>query len=303
MESIFSINQDSFIYAVRQAFDARTRPHGAFNSHLKYTPFLENTWEKPSESSISTLGQPLNEILKHHWNAIPQYQRREKVNLENIAWFAHSIATLFADIEHLLKSVLGHGLPQKNAESTELWALITTSVQNVFHEYAELFNAYADWKFNPPIEKKETIDWNVRPPCGLLYKTEFKALFDEIRNARFGNKFSKPQGRRSTDPKAQAAKPLSTDHPPYQDKRRERDKPERKHLQIDQTALLQPALEECKKAIETLKNNDNIHEISLSPQNSFVRRHQHTTITDAGFDTDSRGEGAYRHVCIIRKQQ
>lgn len=350
MSSIISINLDSFIYAVRQAFDARIKKQGVFESHIKYTPFLDNTWQKPEDSNVVSLKHPLNEIVQHHWVAIPQYQRHDSVTLENIAWFALSIATLFADIEYLCKETLGYGIPSQQEESDDakaLWSLIQETVKSHFKEYAELFNLYAEWKYNPQIEKKEPVDWNVRPPCGMLYRTEFKALFDEIRNARFGNrqnqKNSHSQHRDKTDhrkthndqrkenPEQRSDHTEQRNENPEQrtDRRKQYDadsprtnrapqhrrkndemrdqrehgkrQRERKPQDSSNTEALQSALEACKTAIETMKNNSNTHELSLAPQNSFIRRHQHTLITDAGFDTDSRGDGNQRHVCIIKK--
>lgn len=322
MSAIISINLDSFIYAIRQAFDARIKKNGQFESHLKYTPFLDNTWQKPEkEVDIPSLKTPLHAILQHHWTVIPHYQRHDSVNLENISWFALSIATLFADIEHLCKETLGHGLPLKQEQTDDakaLWTLITDAVKDVFKDYANLFELYAEWKYNPHIEKKEPVDWNVRPPCGLLYKTEFKALFDELRNARFGNRQQQrtsntSQSRHHKDgsehrkhAEADASKASHTNQKSHHQRKtsdmREHKKPHKpKKLFDDGGTALKAALEDCKKAIETLNNDSNMHELSLPPQNSFLRRHQHTFITDAGFDTDSRGDGDQRHVCVIKK--
>lgn len=326
MSSIISINLDSFIYSIRQAFDARSKKHGIFESHLKYTPFLDNTWQKPDSADISSLKTPLSEILKHHWVAIPHYQRHEPVTLENISWFALSMATLLADIDYLCKESLGYGLPSKQDQTDDtkaLWALVTNSVHEVFKDYASLFDIYTEWKFNPHIEKKEPVDWNVRPPCGVLYKTEFKALFDEIRNARFGNRNQsknqhtqhKDKAGRNNDhseqnrQKTDDSNHRSTEKPQRQHKPRQHDDAARddrrsrrpKKLFEDGGAALKAALEDCKKALETMKENSNLHELALPPQNSFIRRHQHTFVTDAGFDSDSRGEGDQRHVCIIKK--
>jgi hypothetical protein len=43
--------------------------------------------------------------------------RNNTVNLETIAWFAHSIACLYSDINILLQEILGYELPEKNEKS------------------------------------------------------------------------------------------------------------------------------------------------------------------------------------------
>ena len=64
---------------------------------------------------------------------------------------------------------------------------------------------------------------------------------------------------------------------------------------------LEEALEEARTAIQKMIKNKNIPELSLAPQNSFIRRHQHSLITESGFETESLGESRSRHVCIKRK--
>jgi predicted RNA-binding protein Jag len=59
-------------------------------------------------------------------------------------------------------------------------------------------------------------------------------------------------------------------------------------------------LYETRKAIARLKEDSGLQEVLLKPQNSFIRREQHVVISDAGFGTESRGEGKERAVCIIR---
>lgn len=112
-----SINPDSFIYSVNQAYTARLKSNGAFDSHLCYEPFLIGTWVMPELREYNIFKKQLNDIILHHSMAIPHFQRKESVNLENIAWFSQSTAALFADIEFLLLNFTGASLPQlvKNA--------------------------------------------------------------------------------------------------------------------------------------------------------------------------------------------
>lgn len=106
-----AMTKDLFIYSVNQAYEARMQSDGSFNSHLKYEPFLEKTWSLPKNPDINSLKKTLAEIIEHHFSKLPNYRREEAVNLENISWFSHSIAALFADIEYLLMAYTGAGLP------------------------------------------------------------------------------------------------------------------------------------------------------------------------------------------------
>lgn len=61
------------------------------------------------------------------------------------------------------------------------------------------------------------------------------------------------------------------------------------------------ALAEVDQAIRTLESQPSLNEVRLTPQNSFYRRIQHQKIVDAGFVSQSVGEGPSRAVTISRQ--
>lgn len=61
---------------------------------------------------------------------------------------------------------------------------------------------------------------------------------------------------------------------------------------------LSTALEEVRLAADKLRKNPALNEIQLQPNNSFLRRQQHSLAVELGFDTESRGEGRDRGVVI-----
>lgn len=64
---------------------------------------------------------------------------------------------------------------------------------------------------------------------------------------------------------------------------------------------LEGALQAARDAVEILQRNPEIMEVPLKPVNSFLRRQQHMIIIEAGFGTESRGEGAGRCVFVQRE--
>lgn len=112
MEQLYShLTKDAFIYATHQAAEARGRPDGQFQSHLRFVPFLEKTWSLPTEPHIANFKSNLLAIIEHHAQVSPQYKRQEELTIETISWFAHSVATLFADINQMVISYTGCPLP------------------------------------------------------------------------------------------------------------------------------------------------------------------------------------------------
>ncbi|BBH53919.1 R3H domain-containing nucleic acid-binding protein [Fluviispira sanaruensis] len=395
------INSDSFIYAVHQAFEARSKANGEFNSHLRFEPFLIGSWAQPESFDLSVFKSLLNEIIAHHIKVLPHFNRNETVNLENIAWFSHSIAALFADIEFLLVSYTGHGFPllpasvlpkvtsSKNiiaaltkfkeyvsAPSTEsrepfslfpllseteeklddnyvqeIWSLIASFAKKYLGSYFELFSSYALWKYTTKEQVIEAIDWNVRPPCGISYRKQFKELFDREREERNARRNERNSQKRGDKDKPHFKKDeRKSQHAPRQERVEKTEKPqisaEASALPVEKSSFvienaaqvaekprsegkmqtrnavakfqnsfqgqsnsadprsqqnMEEALLEANKAVQKMLKNKSIPELSLNPQNSFVRRQQHVVISEAGFDTESRGDARSRHVCIKRK--
>nr|BFD31331.1 hypothetical protein GTC16762_09490 [Pigmentibacter ruber] len=396
--SKFSINPDTFIFAVNQAFEARLKNNGDFNSHLRFDPFLSKSWTAPKNPEFNTFKNLLNEIITHHFHILPNFHRNENVDLENISWFSHSVATLFADLNYLIQQFTGHSLPEFSGSSIpkavssknivlamtkysqflaqnqteqpyslfpllnennenidqlythEIWSLISSFSKKVFGNYFPLLQAYILWKYTKKEHIPEVIDWNVRPPCGAAYELQFKELFEREHEERKARRFERQKAKHEKDNSGDrkkhsrdhtqnekqhfAEKPNHTDHQqvkpksfePKQkfelknfqetkDHKQQSDNSHRENkysssnggfknsFQTDsrQNINLEDALAEAKLAIQNLIKNKNINEVSLAPQNSFVRREQHSLITEAGFETESRGEAKNRHVCIKRK--
>lgn len=389
-----NITKDSFIYSINQAYEARLQHDGNFKSHLRYEPFLEKSWSLPKSPDVNSFKKSLEEIIQHHYATLPNYRREESVNIENISWFSHSMAALFADIEYLLTAYTGHGFPMlsdariprsntsksiiaaikkyadfKNNETNgekfslfplhneenstidetythEVWSLIFYFIKKSFGVYTELIGLYALWKYVTKLDSSEVVDWNVRPPCGELYRKQFKHLFEKDyqkssfkKNGSESNHFKKHEpesngelNETNRNHKNQSEK-VSTESPQVKAERPERregghlDRKERftrrddernerkerfthreggqsrfkKENNRNQEAVIEKALEEVNLAIKKLQKNSDLQEIELAPQNSFIRRQQHVVISEAGFETESRGEGDARCVCIKRK--
>ncbi len=394
------ITKDSFVFSINQAYEARIQNDGSFKSHLKYEPFLEKTWKLPELPDIHSFKKSLSEIIEHHYKNLPNYRKKESVNLENISWFSHSLAALFADMEFLIHAYTGMGFPilpesrinrsnsskaiacaikkyvdfknsnpseeekfsllpleDENQEALdaqytqEMWSLVTYYAKRFFGEYLDLVTMYIFWKYVAKEQNTEVVDWNVRPPCGELYVKQFKHLFERDYKKNGNSKFNgngkgnsgkfngngngngkfkssensaenpavetiENQILESSQPNTQVEMEKVTKPSPKfsnQDKGNRRndrndfnnrkDRPRRtdKESFQNQDELAEKALKEVEVALKKLQKNVELTEIELAPQNSFLRRQQHMLISEAGFDTESRGEGDGRCVCIKRK--
>ncbi len=243
------------------------------------------------------------------------------------------------------------GTAQQELYTQEIWSLIFYHIKKVFGNYAEIMSSYAIWKYSAKPEGGDIVDWNVRPPCGDLYRKQFKHLFEKdyfknnskksggsnkdtpqkpeypktnrilsevatkqpvieeqmpvekIVSAQTGNTVNKPPLRDySLKPRENNFDNNQPNYEKPQHKfRREKSPRSDAENQQNQEELIEKALLEASLAVKKMQKNKNLNEMPLAPQNSFLRRQQHVVISEGGFETESRGEGMDRHVCIIRK--
>ncbi len=183
--SKFSINPDAFIYAVNQAFQARLKASGEFNSHLRFEPFLANTRTTPKVPELNQFKVLLGDIINHHFRVLPNFHRNENVDLENISWFSHSVATLFADLNFLLQQFTGSSLPEFSG-STIPKAVSSKNIVVALEKYS---NYLAQEQQETPFslfpllnENNENID--------QLYTQEIWSLISSFAKKTFGSYFS-----------------------------------------------------------------------------------------------------------------
>lgn len=112
------ITKDAFFYSCQQSFEARLKKN-SFDSHLRFEPFLLQTYELPKAPSAKTFTRELTEIFKHQHQKTPQFKRNDALTLDNSAWFTQAIATLLADVSTLLKFYTNQPVPSIPNEPVE----------------------------------------------------------------------------------------------------------------------------------------------------------------------------------------
>ena len=117
-EQAENVSLDSFLYHCADSLNAITTRKGIIPSHIQYPPFLNKTWEKPSDISIGVFLEELEAVLYHHSNISPYIKKNLPLDTDNLFGFCSSFSHLIGDIIILSKSYFGVTLPQFPAEKT-----------------------------------------------------------------------------------------------------------------------------------------------------------------------------------------
>ena len=250
--------------------------------------------------------------------AIAKFQKSLKSTLESTEPFA-----LFPlDVESDSNDDDANAPTQEEIYASELWDIIADGVNNKFGDHSEAMLSYAFWHYQFQTPKAE-IDWRIRPPVGDLFYKNFKGA---SRGSSSNSSQSRNGPRKSSNTKdstsrpsrrgeapttstssAAPATPAPTESRPEKHAKSDRpqprrdyksDRPHDREKPASTEESLNEALNEVRKAAARFKKESTLSEMALKPQNSFIRREQHSLATELGLETESRGEGKLRTVYL-----
>ena len=161
----------------------------------------------------------------------------------------------------------------------EIWNIFSKNISEVFPLNSRLFEKYFHWAH---AQEQKTDEPKVNP-----YKTSDTSSEDSNSNSH--SSFRK-------DPYFKGQK-----HKNY--KKSKFNGHRSKHFNKASKEAEVLAMAECKSAIEEIKLNPDIDFIVLKPQNSYIRRLQHSEASAAELFSLSQGEDKSRAVVIYREKQ
>ena len=290
-------------------------------------PGTEEGAVAPAAVSASELGDLLCQLFAWYRDNCSALTSKRTLDHEQLIEVVPPFVALCRDIADLHKQKTGADLPPFPAaegEPATVWTDINASLAGCFPTHQHLFKRYLQWTY--ATEKTEEFIPGSRPPVGRFAPPPLPRTGPgrdsggrggrpergpvrgrgPDRGARPERDGHGDKGPRHKAPRPQASasaegsdrRPQQGQRKPQGDQSRRRRGPENE----EQTARLkEKALAEVAQAISTMKTDSSVSEVDLNPTNSFYRRIQHQEIVDAGFVSNSVGEGPERAVKITRK--
>jgi hypothetical protein len=262
------------------------------------------------------------------WDLCCRWYQNQFPDLFTDATFDHEyLALLIAPTVDLVKDLcriykhchsedlpLFPSLEQKDQQqpvAKNIWNFIEKTMGIYFKSSSDLIMEYLRWSFRE--EVVETFEPGSRPPVGRFAppppRREFGFGAKGGKNRELDRKNSSKERFRPGQKQEQAGNtsqktrthPLKNrkNNASQGDSRRHERKSKQKDDDTNRNTEL--VLAEVEKALEKFRQQPDLKEIKLTPQNSFYRRIQHQKIVDAGFISQSEGEGPDRAVTIQRQ--
>ena len=288
-------------------------------------PSTEDGVIVPAAVAAAELGELLSQLFAWYRDNFAVLTTKRILDHEQLVEVVPPFVGLCRDLADLHKQKTGNDLPPFPATESEpaaVWTEINAGLTSFFPTHQHLFKRYLQWTY--VTEKTEEFVPGSRPPVGRFAPPPLPRTSTSRDGGRSGRPERGPTRGRGPDkgfrqereghgdrgqrpkasrPQAEAATDGS-DRRPYQPRKTQGDQARRRRgpENEEQTARLkEKALAEVAQAISTMKTDSSVSEVALNPTNSFYRRIQHQEIVNAGFVSNSVGEGPERAVKISRK--
>ncbi|MCX6109445.1 MAG: hypothetical protein NTZ90_07575 [Proteobacteria bacterium] len=318
---------DYFLYSCLERERLEKATIGDSQPHIAW-PLLPKVGE---EGPVAALEGPewsalTKSLLTWYRETFPELSDDKAVDHEHLLKVVPPVVGLARDLARLYLEKTKAKLPafDKSAQPEAVWSDIESALKQFFPKIQHMILRYLHWTH--AAEVKEVFEPGSRPPVGRFAPPPLPRTLGNRDSGRPDRGGRPERGPRTDAPRApvaqetseskgreaapkggnrhgQGGRPAPADRggrPP----RREGGRPPRSaHPEgEEQTARLTVvALAEVDQAIAELQSNGTKQDITLKPTNSFYRRLQHQKIVDAGFNSNSVGEGPDRAVQISRK--
>ncbi len=302
------VSPERFIFACYEAQNHLSRIDGSFKKEFE--------WPELDHSTVEAFNSRLDRMLTWHYSNHSVFHSHQVTDLSSLTYLSIQLAHLEKDFKRLC-SQCGM-LEDKNGRPvqialTDLIAGITKIYPKALTEY---ISGYFKWIYTKP--KVKIVDFNQVPPVGryakmVIHSRENKPFVEPIEDSPISDT---PKASRAPDAsRAPEARHPGKGHPPSsssaprergnqaegkRDSRRERPPRDRKPEAERNPAQEEMTLSFVDTAMKLLQSDKDLREVVLDPQNSYYRRLQHQRAVDAGFNSDSVGEGKDRAVKISK---
>ena len=255
--------------------------------YLESLDFLEEGASRPVSETIesSELCDLIPKLFEWYQSHHPSLAANAPLDYEVYGSISKDIALLVQDLELLLKIKLKNPLQPRHSECSEsstIWTTTEEQLKKHFPNYSEYFISYFEWIYKR--SKTEELDLSSVPPVGRYAMLIQRSLRNKNQSSRASHN---GQSKDQLGTRGQKRNFLT-------------DKKDLKNFKKDKDDSEKEAVKEAKEGIEHLEKNPKLDHVDLAARNSFIRRLQHQYIVDAGFKSESAGEGSERRVRIKR---
>jgi hypothetical protein len=242
------------------------------------------SWPGIQSPQSASIGDNVVQLVEWHLKSQPDVATLSLVNHEACTKAVPVVVEVCRDIALLYTARTNEPLPSLTGKDLlhEAWKDIFRALRQTLGPVGAYAEDYLRWAYSNPDD--EVVEPGSRPPVGRYAPPMLP------RDKRGP---TKPL-RREFEPKGggPAKKEKERHQSPHPKKQPPKKGGDSKGKEV--------ALKEVEQALDRLRGEPSLSEVTLKPNNSFLRRLQHQVAVDAGFNTESTGEGPDRAVRISR---
>lgn len=324
------VSTERFIFACYDTIKNLSRIEGSFRKELE--------WPELEQASRDDFSIRLKRLVAWYYSNHLEFHTTKAIDVAELTHLSIQIAHLEKDFRRLCQQSMMIDDKSSRPVQVALDGLIEVIQTTLAENLSSYMGALFKWIYQKPIFVN--VDFNQVPPVGRYAKLVLRSRDrkPQVSSPQIGKSSQQTSGHSPNPEKSQRADgQVQTEsdlekgkyprdaqkrdgRKPYpkeggRDGQRHRDKPsqgqsdspkarwarEERGESTENLELEKAALDSVETATLSLKNDQNLQEITLAPQNSYYRRLQHQRAEDLGFASDSVGEGKERSVRISKK--
>jgi hypothetical protein len=298
------ITLERFVFACYESVKTYEKMEGSYKKELE--------WPHLGSSHEVGFNEKLSQMLEWHYSNHMAHLVEKSLTISNLTYVSMHMAHLERDYKRLCSS---SGMLDSRSGRPLQVALndLLLIIDRVFSKHIkDLAKNFFSWLYTKP--KISVVDFNQVPPVGRYARMVINSrnkqsspspgeegagslvssqeTADEPKGARESKSrldSERPRHEKSSDRNHRSSRPTGERGP--------RDRKPDTEKDLEQEAATLALVDQ---AILTLSSTADLKEVVLAPQNSYYRRLQHQKAVDAGFISDSVGEGKERAVKISR---
>jgi len=296
------LSAERFIFACYESVKIHEKIEGLFKKEFEW-PY---SGVHKETSFVSALSQMLEWHFDNHFRDLA----KNALNLANLTYVSIHMAHLEKDFRRICST---YGMIDSRDGRPIPAALndLILAIEQIFStNLKDLSKSFFTWLYSKP--KLSVVDFNQVPPVGRFARmvinarnrqpSSSPAFQEKPFEIEAGPEMGDNENRRPTRDASLRKDPDSSPNRNARPKQARLDRGPRERKPDQEKDMEQEAatLALVDQAMQSLSANLDLKEIILAPQNSYYRRLQHQKAVDAGFISDSVGEGKERSVKISR---
>ncbi len=250
-----------------------------------------------------------NNLCQHYQGALSELE----ASADDLDSLVKPTLSFYLDVQKLADFTREILTPNDYTDDGSPWRILEISLEEALPDLKKYLFEYVKWSYsktssNPQIKSNPESNRPGDPSymqSSASIKDRFNKRFNQEQNIKGSGRGQQRNQKfdRNSHPNSNNNNSNSNKRPGKRNPRHSGGRNQDQRSREEKNEFYQKkAMDEAKRAIDTMKGDSSIDKMPLKPVNSFIRRMQHQLISDSQLFSKSQGEGRDRCIVVLREE-